>query len=411
MKHKIITLAIAFIMVCTVAVVGTMAPAYADTATTEETTCTHEKFHQQSLKIIKPTCTEYGKLKGYCNSCFTPIEKADPDSPPLGHDFTVKSLKDQYKKSDATCKSLEEYYFCCARSGCTAHGEESFTIGTYASHKYNIVVDCVKRQCEVCGKVVGITGKSHTWEAANCTTPKTCKVCGAKEGDVKHSWIGATCTAPKTCEVCKLTDETDPAKGHNWKKISCTKHECIRCHTVELMDEPEHNWKAGDCKTKTTCTICKETTGELLPHTIEIIPAVPATCMTVGLTEGQKCSVCKEYLVEQKVKATTPHTFWRTSIMMATPQADGKESKLCKDCYYPYEEVKIPKIDKVKMTESFVYTGAAKKPKVTVYDSKGKAISSQNYKVTYKNNKSIGTGTATITFSGRYYGKIVKEFQ
>ena len=177
------------------------------------------------------------------------------------------------------------------------------------------------------------------------------------------------------------------------------------------MEEPEHNWLQGDCKTKTTCTVCKETTGELLPHTIEILPAVQSTCMTVGLSEGQKCSVCKETLKAQVPQGRADHTYLRTDTMMATTQMDGKDYKVCKDCYYPYDEVKIPKIDKVKMTESFVYTGAAKKPKVTVYDSEGKVISSKYYKVTYKNNKSIGTGKATIKFSGRYYGTIVKEFK
>ncbi len=52
---------------------------------------------------------------------------------------------------------------------------------------------------------------------------------------------------------------------------------------------------------------------------------------------------------------------------------------------------------------SYTYTGKALKPKVTVTDSVGKIIDSNNYKVTYANNTKVGKATATVTFKGSYY--------
>lgn len=50
-------------------------------------------------------------------------------------------------------------------------------------------------------------GCKHEWREATCLEPKTCKNCGATEGDVAdHAWEEATATTPKTCKVCKATE-------------------------------------------------------------------------------------------------------------------------------------------------------------------------------------------------------------
>ena len=54
-----------------------------------------------------------------------------------------------------------------------------------------------------------------------------------------------------------------------------------------------HNCKYSDCKEKILKTVEK--------HTVEVIPAVSATCTEDGLTSGKKCSVCGETLVVQQV--------------------------------------------------------------------------------------------------------------
>ena len=48
----------------------------------------------------------------------------------------------------------------------------------------------------------------HQWQLADCKDPKTCKLCGATEGEAtgKHSWEEATTDAPKTCKFCGTTE-------------------------------------------------------------------------------------------------------------------------------------------------------------------------------------------------------------
>ncbi len=47
----------------------------------------------------------------------------------------------------------------------------------------------------------------HRWEAASCTTPKTCSECGEVRGEaLGHTWVEASCAAPKTCSRCGITE-------------------------------------------------------------------------------------------------------------------------------------------------------------------------------------------------------------
>ena len=61
-----------------------------------------------------------------------------------------------------------------------------------------------------------------------------------------------------------------------------------------------------------TCDCGYSYTEEIakLAHTEEVIPAVPATCTSTGLTEGKKCSVCGTVTVAQTVtSATGTHSY------------------------------------------------------------------------------------------------------
>ena len=47
----------------------------------------------------------------------------------------------------------------------------------------------------------------HSFKAATCTAPKTCKSCGETEGTANgHRWEDATYTSPKKCSVCDATE-------------------------------------------------------------------------------------------------------------------------------------------------------------------------------------------------------------
>ena len=62
---------------------------------------------------------------------------------------------------------------------------------------------------------------THAWKDADCTTARTCKICGATQGGVPgHKWNAATCTEKKTCAACGTTQ--GEALGHSWKNATCT---------------------------------------------------------------------------------------------------------------------------------------------------------------------------------------------
>jgi hypothetical protein len=61
--------------------------------------------------------------------------------------------------------------------------------------------------------------------------------------------------------------------------------------------------------------------------------------------------------------------------------------------------------------ETFVYSGAERKPAVTVTDADGKTLEQdKDYTVAYADNKTSGTATVTITGMGNYVGTIERKF-
>ena len=71
-----------------------------------------------------------------------------------------------------------------------------------------------------------------------------------------------------------------------------------------------HNCKYSDCKEKILKTVEK--------HTVEVIPAVSATCTEDGLTSGKKCSVCGYIIEKQQVVKATGHTSVKLKAVKAT---------------------------------------------------------------------------------------------
>ena len=75
------------------------------------------------------------------------------------------------------------------------------------------------------------------------------------------------------------------------------------------------------------------TTAEKCEHIVQIVPAIDATCSSTGLTEGKKCSLCKEILVEQETIPCTPHTEIILAAKNATCTEEGlTEGKKCSVC-------------------------------------------------------------------------------
>ena len=121
----------------------------------------------------------------------------------------------------------------------------------------------------------------HTFVDANCTTAKTCSLCGKERGaPLGHDFIEATCETAKTCTTCGFI-EGSPL-GHNYTEATCKAPKiCLNCGSCS--GEPlEHNYSSATCESPATCTFCQEIKGSALGHNYK-----NATCITPKI-----CSRC-----------------------------------------------------------------------------------------------------------------------
>ncbi|SFB16361.1 Cysteine protease, C1A family [Acetitomaculum ruminis DSM 5522] len=110
-------------------------------------------------------------------------------------------------------------------------------------------------------------------------------------------------------------------------------------------------------------------------------------------------------------KAVEEEHDYVTKITKATVSKDGLIEEVCSLCGDVKSSTKINKISKINLSKSsYICTGKAIKPQVTVKDSAGKTINSKYYTLSYKSNKNVGTGSVTITFKTYYSGKVTKSF-
>ena len=173
-----------------------------------------------------------------------------------------------------------------------------------------------------CKKKSTCEKNGHHWQEASCTTPKTCTVCNATEGEaLGHIWVDATCDKSKTCIRCGATN--GEALGHDWNegvitnKPTCTEEgtklfTCNRCDEIiiETLEALGHDWVEATYLAPKTCSRCGETEGNPLPS-MQIDAIVANSEMMVGeqqnievnFTSGKLYQL--EFNVEKMVKVVS----------------------------------------------------------------------------------------------------------
>lgn len=193
----------------------------------------------------------------------------------------VKTLKPEIMFSDkAICRPASEE-------------EQDFTDPVV----YEVTAEDTTTVCKYEVTVI-VAECTHDWQDATCTDPKTCKICGKKEGEaIGHDWKPAGCTDPETCSTCQET--RGEAKGHQWIDATCTDPKtCTVCGTKE-GEALGHDWKPAICTDPDTCIRCALTRGEPLGHSWGEWKVTKQPTVKSGGEEERICTRCQQKEVRE----------------------------------------------------------------------------------------------------------------
>lgn len=157
----------------------------------------------------------------------------------------------------------------------------------------------------------------HNWTAANCTTAKTCSICGKTEGSaLGHDWADATCTAPKTCKRTGCTATDGSPLGHDWDTVWTIGddqhwHKCNRTGCTAIKDAASHipDRTAATEDDPVKCTECGKVLTPALGHVhtshLTSVAAKAPTCTAPGNAAYWKCSCDKLFSDDTATTETT----------------------------------------------------------------------------------------------------------
>ena len=336
--------------------------------------------------IIKPaTCLEAGEKEYRCRHCG---DKRSESVAKLAH-TPAAAVKENEKSATCIAKgSYDSVVYCSdCNTELSRETKELKNVDHTPTIDKAVTPTCTKAgltagsHCLVCGYVIEeqavVPATGHS-----CTTSLTKPTCKNK-GYTTH-----TCTVCGESFVDSYTDVTD---AHDYKATITTPATC----SIEGV--------------KTfTCSVCGDKYTEAIPmiaHKTVNNESIAPTCTKYGLSGGKYCSACGKVFETQERIDPLGHDFGSV-VTPATLTANGVITHPCSRCDKEGESEVIyaPKTFALAKT-SYVYSGKAIAPAVTVKDSKGKAlVKGTDYDVEYKNNVGIGTASVVITFAGKYEG-------
>ena len=391
-------------------------------------------------EAVAPTCTKPGLTAGsHCSVC-NEVLQAQEEIPALGHTWNAGEVT-----TAPTCTKTGVKTFTCETCGDTRTEEIKAT-------GHTVVVDnaveptCTKTgltegsHCSVCNEILTaqeeIPALGHTWDDGEVTTAPTCTESGIK------TFTCETCGETRTEEIKAIghTAVDDEAVAPTCTKTGLTAgSHCSVCNEVLKAQEEipalGHTWNDGEVTTAPTCTetgvktftceTCGDTRTEKIKatgHTAVDEEAVAPTCTKPGLTAGSHCSVCNEVLQVQEEIPALGHT-WNAGEVTTAPTYTtvGVKTFTCEICGETRTE-SIPKLSRIDISKATskvkvsgisakIYNGKSQTQSALVVTVAGKKLKKDtDYKVTYKNNKKIGTATLTITGKNGYTGTVRKTF-
>ncbi len=92
-----------------------------------------------------------------------------------------------------------------------------------------------------------------------------------------------------------------------------------------------HEWTPATCMAPQTCSLCQETSGVPLSHSVSSWETVrEASCASTGLRRGV-CQLCSTIMTEQLAQLEHQPGEWQV-VSAATPQAQGQRAQMCTEC-------------------------------------------------------------------------------
>lgn len=274
------------------------------------------------LPAVDPTCKTLGLTEGQqCKICGT-ILVAQEEVAKKEHTVVI----DEAKASTCENTGLTE------GKHCSICDEVIVAQEIVAKKEHTIVIDEAKaptceetgltegKHCSICNEVIVaqevVSALGHEYNMDEYEHIESvghahkCVRCDEYDELVGHVSSGeATETEAEVCTLCGYI--INPELGHivhtpkdNYV-FDDTDHwfECTGCNLV-VIDRNSHNF---DNQCDTTCDTCGYT--RTITHNEIILDYVAPTCDDTGLTEGKKCSVCNEIIINQQQIEALGHDY------------------------------------------------------------------------------------------------------